>query len=138
MSSLGLIAGNGVFPLEVARAARSRGIKLIALAHQGETKPELEANVDSITWIKVGELQKIIDVLKNAGVEEAAMAGGISRANLTATFAPDQRAIRMLSTITRWSDDAVLRAIAREVESVVWLSSRTKLPPSSRKGTHVP
>jgi len=117
VSSLGLIAGNGVFPLEVAIAARRRGIKLIALAHQGETKPELEAQVESLTWIKVGELQKIIDVLKNAGVEQAAMAGGISRARLADSFAPDERALKMLASITRWSDDAVLRAIAREIES---------------------
>ena len=117
MSSLGLIAGNGVFPLEVAAAARRRGIKLIALAHQGETTPELEAQVDQLTWIKVGELQKIIDVLKTAGVEHAAMAGGISRARLTDSFAPDERAMKMLASITRWSDDAVLRAITREIES---------------------
>ncbi len=117
MSSLGLIAGNGVFPLEVAAAARRRGIKLIALAHQGETTPALEAQVDELTWIKVGELQKIIDVLKAAGVENAAMAGGISRARLTDSFAPDERAMRMLASITRWSDDAVLRAITREIES---------------------
>ena len=117
MTSLGLIAGNGVFPLEVAIAARRRGIRLIALAHLGETKPDLEAQVDQITWIKIGELQKIVDVLKTAGVEHAAMAGGISRAHLADTFAPDERAIKMLASITRWSDDVVLRAIAREIES---------------------
>ena len=117
MSSLGLIAGNGVFPLEVAAAARRRGLKLIALAHQGETQPELESQVDQLTWIKVGELQKIIDVLKSAHVEQAAMAGGISRARLSTTFMPDQRAMKMLASITRWSDDAVLRAIAREIEA---------------------
>ncbi len=116
MNSLGLIAGNGVFPLEVAIAARRHGIKLVALAHQGETKPELEAQVDQLTWIKVGELQKIIDVLKSAGVENAAMAGGISRARLADSFAPDERAMKMLASITRWSDDAVLRAIAHEIE----------------------
>ena len=117
MNSLGLIAGNGVFPLEVAAAARRRGIKVIALAHRDETKPELESEVDQLTWIKVGELQKIVDVLKKAGVEEAAMAGGISRARLTESLAPDQRAIKMLSSISRWSDDVVLRAIAHEIES---------------------
>jgi len=117
VSSLGLIAGNGIFPLEVAAAARRRGIKVIALAHQGETIPELEAQVDQLTWIKVGELQKIVDVLKNADVSQAAMAGGISRVRLADSFAPDQRALKMLAGITRWSDDAVLRAIAREIES---------------------
>ena len=116
-SKLGLIAGNGVFPLEVARCAKSRGIKIIAIAHLNESDPALDSIADEVTWIKVGELQKIIDTFKNAGVSEAAMAGGISRARLRDSFAPDQRALKMLATIGRFSDDAVLRGVAREVEA---------------------
>jgi UDP-2,3-diacylglucosamine hydrolase len=117
VSKLGLIAGNGVFPLEVAAFARQRGIELIAVAHENETRPELAPLVDKIVWIKVGELQKIIDTFKGAGVTEAAMAGGISRTRLQDSFAPDARALKMLASITRFSDDAVLRGVAREVES---------------------
>ena len=73
--------------------------------------------LDEVTWIKVGELQKIVDVFKNAGVSEAAMAGGISRARLKDSFAPDARALKMLAGIGRFSDDAVLRGVAREVEA---------------------
>jgi len=114
---LGLIAGNGVFPIEVAAAARRRGIRVIAVAHLNETRPELAAEVDELTWIKVGELDRIIDTFKRARVEQAAMAGGISRARLQDSFAPDARALRMLSRIGRFSDDAVLRGVAGEVES---------------------
>lgn len=114
---LGLIAGNGVFPLEVANAARRRRIAVIALAHQGETEPSLSPLVDEITWVKVGEIQRIIDVLKAAGVDQAAMAGGIARARLGSSFAPDARALAMLARITRFSDDAVLRAVAGELEA---------------------
>jgi len=114
---LGLIAGNGVFPIEVAAAARRQGIRVIAVAHLNETKPELEAEVDELTWIKVGELERIIDTFKRGGVEQAAMAGGISRARLQDSFAPDARAMRMLSRIGRFSDDAVLRGVAAEVEA---------------------
>src|ERR1019366_88752 len=39
------------------------------------------------------------------------------RARLADSFAPDERAMKMLASITRWSDDAVLRALAREIES---------------------
>jgi UDP-2,3-diacylglucosamine hydrolase len=117
VSSFGIIAGNGVFPIEVATAARKRGLRVIAVAHQNESRTELADYTDELTWIKVGELQKIIDTFRNAGVEEAAMAGGISRARLTDSFAPDERAMKMLAGITRWSDDAVLRAVAREVEA---------------------
>jgi DUF1009 family protein len=117
VNKLGLIAGNGVFPLEVARAARARGMKIIAVAHLNESERALDSVVDEITWIKVGELQKIVDVFSNAGVSEAAMAGGISRARLKDSFAPDARALKMLAGIGRFSDDSVLRGVAREVET---------------------
>jgi UDP-2,3-diacylglucosamine hydrolase len=117
VNKLGLIAGNGVFPLEVARAARKRGATVIAVAHLNESDRALDTVADEVTWIKVGELQRIIDVFKTAGVQEAAMAGGISRARLKDSFAPDPRALRMLAGIGRFSDDSVLRGVAREVES---------------------
>jgi UDP-2,3-diacylglucosamine hydrolase len=117
VNKLGLIAGNGVFPLEVARAARERGIEIIAVAHLNESEQALDSIAGEVTWIKVGELQKIIDTFKNGGVSEAAMAGGISRARLKDSFAPDARALTMLAGIGRFSDDAVLRGVAREVEA---------------------
>jgi hypothetical protein len=117
VNKLGLIAGNGVFPLEVARAARERGIEIIAVAHLNESEQALDSIASEVTWIKVGELQKIIDTFKNGGVSEAAMAGGISRARLKDSFAPDARALTMLAGIGRFSDDAVLRGVAREVEA---------------------
>jgi DUF1009 family protein len=117
VNKLGLIAGNGVFPLEVAAAAHRRGVKIIALAHTGETDEALIPYADEITWIKIGELQRIIDVLKTAKVDAAAMAGGISRAHLGTSFAPDPRALAMLQRVGRFSDDAVLRAVAAEIEA---------------------
>jgi DUF1009 family protein len=117
VNKLGLIAGNGVFPLEVARAAHARGIKIIAVAHLNESDRAIDSVADEVTWIKVGELQKIVDVFRSAGLLEAAMAGGISRARLKDSFAPDARALKMLANIGRFSDDAVLRGVAREVEA---------------------
>jgi UDP-2,3-diacylglucosamine hydrolase len=117
VNKLGLIAGNGVFPLEVARAARARGTEIVAVAHLNESDRALDSVAGKVTWIKVGELQKIIDVFKSAGVSEAAMAGGISRARLKDSFAPDARAMKMLAGIARFSDDSVLRGVAHEVEA---------------------
>jgi UDP-2,3-diacylglucosamine hydrolase len=117
MRVLGLIAGNGVFPLEVARMARRLGWRTVAVAHIGETIPGLAEVVDAVTWIKVGELQRIINVFKDAGVDQVAMAGGISRGRLPQAFAPDQRAIMMLGRLGRFSDDTVLRGVAAELEA---------------------
>lgn len=117
MTRLGLIAGNGIFPVEVAQAARRRGITVIAVAHLNESDPAIESHADQVTWIKVGELEKMIDAFKRAGVDEAAMAGGISRERLRDSFSPDARAMKMLAGIGRFSDDAVLRGVAGEIES---------------------
>lgn len=117
MRRVGLIAGNGRFPLIFARTARSADVRVIAVAHEGETLPELRDAVDAITWIKVGELGRIIDVLHAAGVDCAVMAGGIRKAALLDHFAPDERGQRFLSHLSHWGDDVVLRGVAAEIES---------------------
>ena len=92
MERVGLIAGNGRFPLIFARTARAAGVSVVAVAHEGETVPELEAAVDAITWIKVGELGRMIDAFQAAGVERAVMAGGIRKLALLDHFAQIGRA----------------------------------------------
>ncbi|MBI4515263.1 MAG: UDP-2,3-diacylglucosamine diphosphatase LpxI [Deltaproteobacteria bacterium] len=117
MERVGLIAGNGRFPLLFAQTARAAGVAVVAVAHEGETLAELAQAVDSLTWIKVGELDRVIEVFRSHQVERAVMAGGIHKATLLEHFAPDQRALRVLARATTFSDDAVLRAMAAELES---------------------
>ena len=116
MEHIGLIAGNGTFPILFARTARQEGVHVVAVAHEGETPPELGEWVDHITWIKVGQLDTIIRTFQAHGVRRAVMAGGIHKAALLERFAPDARAQRFLAGLTQWSDDTVLRGVAEELE----------------------
>jgi DUF1009 family protein len=116
-SPLGLIAGNGIFPRLVARGAREAGVDVVAVAHVGETEPEIEAEVRSCTWVRVGELGKIIRTLKQAGCERAVMAGGIKKARLFSGFRPDLRGAAFLARMRTLHDDKLLRGIAGELES---------------------
>jgi len=117
VTKLGIIAGNGSFPIAVAKAARQRGIAVIAVAHRNETEPALEALCERLAWIEVGQLETMIETFKSAGITVAAMAGGISRARLQTSFVPDQRALKMLARVGKFSDDAVLRGLAAELEA---------------------
>ena len=117
MTKLGIIAGNGTFPLLIAQAARRHQIEIIAVAHLNETDRGLEPLCSRIVWIKVGELQRMIETFRDAGVTQAAMAGGISRARLQDSFAPDPRALAMLARLGKFSDDTVLRGVATELEA---------------------
>lgn len=117
MEHIGLIAGNGSFPVLFARTAREQGVHVVAVAHEGETPPDLGEWVDAITWIKVGQLDTIIRTFQAHGVRRAVMAGGIHKAALLEHFAPDERGQRFLARLTQWSDDTLLRGVADELES---------------------
>ncbi len=114
---LGLIAGNGIFPRLVAAGARTAGVPVVAVAHRGETDPELEGEVRECTWVRVGELGKIIKVLKGGGCRRAVMAGGIAKVKLFGGFKPDLRGATFLAKTRSVHDDKLLRGIAAELEA---------------------
>jgi DUF1009 family protein len=114
---VGLIAGSGRFPVLFAETARRRGVEVYAVAHRGETDPELERVVAGITWIHPGELEAMIQALKAAGVRRTVMVGGIAKPKLFREFRPDARTIALLGRIGKLRDDLVLRAVAAELES---------------------
>lgn len=116
-SPVGLIAGNGVFPLEFAESARAKGLKVVAVGHLGETFPSLSEMVDKCIWVKVGELGKIIKYFKKSGVKQVAFAGGIKRVRLLGGVKLDFRALKIARHIRSLRDDSLLRAVAGEIES---------------------
>ncbi len=117
MKKIGLIAGNGNFPVVFARAAKEKGMQVIAVAHEGETMPELAQWVDGIYWIKVGQLGKLIQIFKEQEVADVLMAGGIKKTRLFGGGMPDLRGMALLAKTIHKKDDSILRAVARELES---------------------
>lgn len=116
MSRLGLIAGNGQFPLLFAEAARAEGVEIIAVAHAGETPEEITALLPEVTWIQVGELGKIITTFQQAGVTQAVMAGGINKTGAMTNIQPDARGLAFISKLPNLKDDVILRGMAQELE----------------------
>lgn len=116
MKKIGLIAGNGRFPILFAEQMKKEGMEVIAVAHLGETLKELEEHVDRIFWIKVGQLGKLIKIFKREEVSDLVMAGGIKKTRLFTDVIPDLRAVQVLSSVKEKKDDAILRAIASDLE----------------------
>ncbi len=116
MEKLGLIAGNGTFPLLFAREARRRGLEIVAVAHRGETSEELEHEVAALTWVRVGQLGKMISVFRRAGIKRAVMAGGINKVRSLSALRPDFRGMLFLRRVAGMGDDSVLKSLAAEFE----------------------
>ena len=82
MDTIGLIAGKSDFPLLFAKAAKAKGVKIIAVGIEGETKPEVERLVDKFYWVKLGELSRVLEIFKAEGVKKAVMAGGVTKSRI--------------------------------------------------------
>lgn len=113
---LGLIAGNGRFPIIFADNARRLGYHVSAVAHEGETDPELANHVDRIHWIKIGQLNKLINAFKDDQVHQAVMLGGIKKTHVFTTVRPDFRTLALATRLALWKDDDILREFAKELE----------------------
>jgi DUF1009 family protein len=141
---IGLIAGNGAFPVEFARAVRASGRDVVVVAHEGETDRKISSVASDVTWIKLGQVGRIIEVLKQRRVAEAVMLGGITKASFFAGARPDMLGLRLLASVAVRSDDNLLRTIAkafedegiRVVSSTPYLTSLTA--PKGVFGRHQP
>jgi DUF1009 family protein len=113
---IGLIAGNGRFPIIFADNAKKLGYHVSAVAHEGETEPELASHVDRIHWVKIGQLSKLIKAFKEDGVHQAVMLGGIKKTHVFTTVRPDFRTLALATRLALWKDDDILREFAKELE----------------------
>jgi DUF1009 family protein len=119
-TTLGLIAGAGSLPRDIARAARERGHRVVAVALRGCCDSGLRELADEFHWLEVGELNALFEVFREARVKDAVMAGKVSKQRLFQA-APgagggevklDERAARELGSLGDQSDDAILGAVA--------------------------
>jgi DUF1009 family protein len=128
--TLGLIAGGGRFPLLVAESARKRGIRVVAVAHKGETLAELDGKVEEITWIGLGQFGQLIKAFKSRGVAHVLMAGTITKPRMFANMRPDLKGMTVMGKLAIFHDDNILRAVARELErqGITVVNSTVYLP----------
>ena len=113
---IGLIAGSRSLPLLFARQARASGIrKIVAVAFEKETDPELSSLVDEIVWLRVGQLSKMIAAFTSRGIRRCVMLGQIAPKNLF-DLRPDLRAMGLLLKLKEKNAHTIFGAIARELK----------------------
>ncbi len=114
---LGIIAGNGSLPLQLAEELKRRDLPFVIVAHINETNPEIAKYCDDVYWIKVGQLSAPLNFFKKQGVKSAVLVGGIARIKTLRSFRPDLRGLKLIWRAQSFRDDAILRAIISEIEN---------------------
>lgn len=113
---IGIIAGGGQFPYLFCQAAQEAGRKVYVAGHKGETDADLAQFADGFCWVKLGQLGKILKFFKNEGLTEAVFLGTITKTRIFRDIFPDLRGLTLWNKIDIKQDDAILRAIAAELE----------------------
>src|SRR6266545_6950553 len=129
--TLGLIAGNGRFPFLVLDAARAQGYEVVVAAIKEETFPEIESRGLMVHWLSLGELSKLIETFRGAGVTRAVMAGQVRLRQIFSSIRPDWRLAKLLLSLDLRNTDALLGAVAKVLadEGIVLENSTAFLEP---------
>jgi DUF1009 family protein len=113
---LGIIAGSGVYPSELAQAARKAGVaKIVAAAFTNETDPAIANLVEGIEWLRVGQLGRLLKFFRQQNVHHAIMAGQIAPKNLF-DLRPDVKALVVLAKLKQRNAESIFSAIANELK----------------------
>lgn len=114
---LGLIAGGGALPVELAALRRAAGAPAFVVRLRGFADPALQA-FDGAD-VGIAELGRCFEVLKRAGCDHVCMAGQVNRPDFAA-LKPDFRGVRALPgaiAAARQGDDALLRYLLSQFEA---------------------
>lgn len=113
MKTMGIIAGNGRFPILVAEEARRMGYRVVTCGIEQEAEPALEKLSDAFSWVKVGELKRLSKFFKVESVHEAIMAGKIEKVRFfKENVRLDFDMMKVLMKLKNHKDDSLLGGIA--------------------------
>ena len=113
---VGLIAGNGTFPLEVAESISQKNKEVFIVALKGAASRDLERYPH--IWIRMGQIGRAIQALKENNCEELILIGGVKKPNVW-LLKPDFGALKLffkLIMLPVKGDASILKALLNFLE----------------------
>ena len=108
---IGLIAGQGEFPLLFAKAASSMKKDLVLFGVEGYTDKRVESFAKEVYYFALGALESLIALLKKAKVKQVVLAGHIPKKEIyNPLFHVDQTTRNFIDITANKGDDHILRA----------------------------
>ena len=108
---VGLVAGYGAFPLELAHILKAQGFAVHVVAIQEEASKAIEDVADSVEWLSVGQIKGLIKTMHKHEVNELIFAGKVRKIHLFRNFKPDLIAAKILMKAKDKKDDSLMLGI---------------------------
>ncbi|MDR1684044.1 MAG: UDP-2,3-diacylglucosamine diphosphatase LpxI [Elusimicrobiota bacterium] len=138
IKKLGIIAGEGKFPVLVAKEAASKGLEVYVLGIKNNTNlKDFEGCAKKTQLLKLGQLGAAVKFFKENGVAAAVMAGRVEHVNIFSVM-PDLRAAKLLAGLKDMRAKSILAAAIEDFkkEGIEFASSALFLDSAKpQKGT---
>jgi DUF1009 family protein len=119
LKPIGIIIGTGDIPQLLIQACQRSGRAFVLIAYEGYTDPDLIEKHLPHCWLRLGQVGKTLEVLKEHGARDIVLAGGgrLSRPSFR-HLSLDQEGRRLLARLGfRWKgDNTILKTISDYLE----------------------
>jgi len=89
------------------------GHQVVVFAIREEAPEEVAAHADRVHWLSLGQLSRLIDLLKEEGIHEVVMAGQVKHAKIFSSIRPDWRLIKLLASLPSKNTDGLIGGVAQ-------------------------
>lgn len=114
---IGLIAGEGNFPIMLARAARSEGVAITTFGVNGLASEELRRYSTEMHYLKLTEFSRLIELCHQHRIKNVIMAGRVPHdLLLLKQLSFDTRILKLLGSLADRRADSLLNAAVAELE----------------------
>ena len=113
---VGLIAGDGSFPLEVAKSISQKNKEIFIIAIKGSASKDIDRYPH--LWIRIGQIGKAIRALKENNCKELILIGGVKKPNVW-LLNPDFGALKLffkLIVLPIKGDASILKTLLNFLE----------------------
>jgi UDP-2,3-diacylglucosamine hydrolase len=111
VTKIGLIAGNGKFPLMFAHAAASHGLRVVAIAIKKDTSAWLPRLVEKTYWLSLKDFGKMFSIFKSEGISKVIMAGQVNPKSLFYRDLGDDLLKKLLAAVRDKRPETVFGAV---------------------------
>lgn len=111
--------------------AQTLGHEIVVVAIENEAAPELAALAAAVHWINIGQLGKLIDILKREGISEVMMTGQVKHVSIFSDIKPDWRLVKLLTSLKQKNTAALIGGIQAvlQTEGIALVDSTRLLKP---------
>jgi DUF1009 family protein len=113
---IGLIAGNGRFPVLALEAARKAGLEVVAIGIKEEASREIEPLAARCYWISLGALSRLIEICHQEGITQVMMCGQVKHTRIFSSIVPDWRLVKLLALLESKNTDSLIAGVGRVLQ----------------------